>query len=141
MAVKAKELRYGVELEAGGTLRTEDGSAFGAADGWSPEHLLLAALVECSLKSLRYHADRANVVVTAASGTANSLVTKREGDGRYAIVSVEVSLDVALEPQPAADDLVALLVKSERDCFIGASLRVEPSYRWTVGGTAVDIGR
>jgi organic hydroperoxide reductase OsmC/OhrA len=128
VAVKAKEIRHAVELAADGTLRSEDGSVLAAAESWAPEHLLLAALVRCSVKSLWYHADRA----------AASLVTKRESDGRYAVVDVEVSLDVELEPRPADDDLAELLGKAERDCFIGASLRAEPSYHWTVGGVPVD---
>jgi organic hydroperoxide reductase OsmC/OhrA len=138
VAVKAKEIRHAVELAADGTLRSEDGSALAAAESWAPEHLLLAALVRCSVKSLRYHADRAGLDVAVGSGAAASLVTRRESDGRYAVVDVEVSLDVELDPRPADDDLAELLGKAERDCFIGASLRAEPSYHWTVGGVPVD---
>jgi organic hydroperoxide reductase OsmC/OhrA len=137
VAVKAKELHHAVALDPAGTFRAEDGSAFDTPTAWTPEHLLLAALVQCSLKSLRYHAGRAAVLVTAATGTATSLVTKRESDGRYGIVSVDLRLDVELEPRPGAGELAALLLKAERDCFVGASLRVEPSYRWTVGGAPV----
>jgi organic hydroperoxide reductase OsmC/OhrA len=138
VTVKAKELRHAVRLDSAGTLRTEGGSALAASEAWAPEHLLLAALVECSLKSLRYHADRAGIRVRAASGSAASLVTKRETDGRYGIVGVDVSLDVELEPQLAEDELVAVLLKAERDCFVGASLRAGPAYRWSVGGASVD---
>src|SRR3954469_20838225 len=48
--VRAKELRYAIDLS--GELRTEDGTALEADPAWTPEHLLLAALVRCSLKSL-----------------------------------------------------------------------------------------
>ena len=54
MAVKAKEFRYAVDLDEGGSLRAEDGTPLDADPAWSPEHLLLAALVRCSLKSLRH---------------------------------------------------------------------------------------
>ena len=138
MAVKAKELRHAVELDPSGTLRTENGSELKAAEPWTPEHLLLAALLGCSVKALRYHAARAGIYVAVEAGAAESLVTKRESDGRYGVVRVDVALDVELEPRPADDDLAELLRKAERDCFIGASLRTDPSYRWTVGGEPVD---
>lgn len=138
MAVKARELRYAVDLEPSGTLRTEDGAALDPADGWTPEHLLLGALVRCSLKSLRFHSDRAGIRVASASGSASSLVTRREGDGRYAMVETHVELAVELDPPPGADALGELLAKAERDCFVGASLQAEPTYRWTVGGAEVE---
>jgi organic hydroperoxide reductase OsmC/OhrA len=137
VAVKAKELRHAVELDADGALRAEDGSALAAPEAWAPEHLMLAALLGCSVKALRYHADRVGIGVAMLSGAASSLVTRRESDGRYAVVSVDLSLDLELEPRPADDDLAVLLQKAERDCFIGASLRAEPSYHWTVGGASL----
>ena len=68
-----------------------------------------------------------------ATGSGRALVTQRESDGRYAIVEIEVELEIALEPQPGEDELAALLAKAERDCFIGASLTVKPTYRWSAG--------
>jgi hypothetical protein len=38
---------------------------------------------------------------------------------------------VRLTPKPGDDELAELLAKAERDCFIGASLTVKPTYRWT----------
>jgi organic hydroperoxide reductase OsmC/OhrA len=140
VAGRPKELRHAVELDPDGTLRVEDGTPLEPPEGWTPEHLLLAALVRCSLKSLRHHAARAGIELTAASGGASSVVTKRESDARYAVVSADVSLAVDLDPLPAGSDLGELLRKAERDCFVGASLQARPSYRWTVAGTAVDSG-
>ena len=138
MAVRAKELRYAVDLGPGDSLREESGVALETPAEWTPEHLLLAALVRCSLKSLRHHATRAGLDAPAASGTARTLVTRRESDGRYAIVEAELELAVELEPQPGGEQLAELLAKAERDCFVGASLRVEPAYRWTVNGRPAD---
>jgi len=70
--------------------------------------------------------------VTRATGSANTLFTRRESDGRFAIAEVDVVLRVGLRPQPGEDELAALLAKAERDCFVGASLTVKPSYSWTV---------
>jgi uncharacterized OsmC-like protein len=132
MAGKAKEFRYAVDLDEGGSLRAEDGTQLDADPAWSPEHLLLAALVRCSLKSLGYHARRARIDVSDAHGFAHALFTKRADDDRYAAVELEVDLAVRLTPKPGDDELAELLAKAERDCFIGASLTTKPTYRWTV---------
>ena len=134
MAVRAKELRYAVDLGEAGDVRTEDGTPLVPQPEWSPEHLLLAGLVRCSLKSLRYHAQRQGLEISTARGSAKTLITKRAGDGRYAMVETEVELDVCLEPQPGRDELAQLLAKAERDCFLGASLTAPPVYRWLVDG-------
>ena len=134
MAVKAKELRYAVELSADGELREENGVVLETPAEWTPEHLLLAALVHCSLKSLRHHAPRARVEVRSASGSARTLVTRRESDGRYAMVETDVELRVELEPLPEGSALSDLLGLAERDCFIGSSLTAGPQYRWIVNG-------
>jgi organic hydroperoxide reductase OsmC/OhrA len=133
MAAKSKEFRHAVDLRDGGPLRTEDGTALEVEPAWSPEHLLLAALIRCSLKSLAYHAGHRRITVEHPHGSARSLITKRETDDRYAVVELEVDLDVRLSPQPGETELAELLAKAERDCFIGASLTVKPTYRWTTG--------
>jgi organic hydroperoxide reductase OsmC/OhrA len=131
MPAGAKELRYAVDLVEGGAVRTEDGTPLGEGPEWTPEHLVLAGLVRCSLESLRFHARRGGIEVAGATGSARAMVTKRESDDRYAIVEAEVALDVRLRPSPGEDELAALLAKAERDCFVGASLTVKPVYRWT----------
>ena len=70
MAVKAREFSFAIDLEEGGSVRTEDGTRLDADPAWSPEHLLLAALVRCSLKSLRHHARWAKIDVSDANGSA-----------------------------------------------------------------------
>jgi organic hydroperoxide reductase OsmC/OhrA len=131
VTVKAKEFRYAVDLGDGDVLRTEDGTPLGGGPEWTPEHLLLAGLLRCSLTSLRHHARRAGIEVTRATGSAKALFARRESDGRFAVTETEVVLEVGLEPQPGEAELGELLAKAERDCFIGASLTVAPSYRWT----------
>jgi uncharacterized OsmC-like protein len=139
VAVKAKEFAYAVASDRAGRL-TADGEApleFDAA--WTPEHLVLAGLVRCSLTSLRFHADRAGIdfVGTAA---ADARVTKRDHDGRYAFVEINARFDLELEPAPPEDELRALLAKAERDCFVGASLAPHPTYSWRVNGSYVSSG-
>jgi organic hydroperoxide reductase OsmC/OhrA len=131
MPTRAKEFRYAVDLLEGGALRTEDGVPLGEGPEWTPEHLVLAGLIRCSLESLRFHARRGGIEVAGATGSARAMVTKRESDERYAMVEAEVALDVRLRPSPGEDELAELLAKAERDCFVGASLTVKPAYRWT----------
>ena len=128
--MKARELRFAVDLGAGGELLDENAVQLEVPEEWTPEHLLLAALVRCSLASFRYHAGRAGLTTGEVSGSARGMVTKRESDERYAFVEIEVELTIALDPAP--DDLATLLANAERDCFVGASLTVKPQYRWTV---------
>ena len=130
--MQAKEFRYAVDLDEGGSLRAEDGTPLQADPAWSPEHLLIAALIRCSLKSLGYHARRAHIEVSDANGSARALFTKRDDDERYSAVELEVDLAVRLMPKPGEGELAELLEKAERDCFIGASLTTKPTYRWTV---------
>jgi organic hydroperoxide reductase OsmC/OhrA len=132
VAAKAKEFRYAIDLREGGALRTEDGTPLTLDPAWSPEHLLLAALVRCTLKSLAHHARLRRIEVSDAQGSARALFAKREADGRYAAVKCDVELAVRLVPKPGDDELVELLAKAERDCFISASLTVKPTYDWTV---------
>ena len=131
MPVKAKELRFAVDLRD--DLRTEDGTPLGADVAWTAEHLLLAALLRCSATSLGYHARRAGTDVDDARGSARCLVTKRESDGRYAIVELDVEIEARLRTQLGPRELGELCAKAERDCFIGASLAVAPRYSWSVG--------
>jgi organic hydroperoxide reductase OsmC/OhrA len=130
MGTRAREFRYAVDLGEGGVLRTEDGTRLEADPAWSPEHLLLAALVRCSLKSLGHHARRAGIEVANATASARALFAQRESDGRYALAECDVELDVRLSPTPGEAELAELLEKAERDCFIGSSLTVKPTYRW-----------
>ena len=92
-----------------------------------------AGLVRCTLASLAYSAERASLDVTA-SGRANGSVTKREGDGRYAFVSVDAHFDVALDPEIATATARELLARAENGCFVGNSLVVRPHYHWMVNG-------
>jgi uncharacterized OsmC-like protein len=133
----AKELRYGVDLTTGGGLTDENGVGLDIPAGWTPEHLLLAALLRCSVKSLRHHAERAGIEVRSASGSSQTLVTKRETDERYALVETHVAIAVEIAPDPESAALAELLGLAERDCFVGSSLTAKPSYEWVINGRAV----
>jgi len=137
VATTAKRLEFAVRVDRERTAHT-DGEAppIPAGEGWSSEHLLLAAFAKCTLTSLSYHARRAEIEA-AAEARAHGVVTRREEDGRYAFVEVELALDVVLDPPLAGEPLRELLGSAERGCFIGNSLAAAPRYRWTIEGEEI----
>lgn len=136
MAVRAKEFTYDVRLENGGVMLADGEGAIEAPEAWKPDHFLVAALLTCTLESLIYHAERAGLEASGR-GEGRALVTKREADGRYAVVEIAASYEIALELDPGDEATAELLFKAERDCFVGASLTAKPVYRWNVNGRAV----
>ena len=97
---------------------------------------MLAGLMRCTLKSLRFHAKRAGTSVTGTA-VSEGLVAKRQADERYAFTQLECGLDVRLDPAPEQEALLELLDLAERDCFVGASLTTNPRYEWRVNGELV----
>src|SRR5438105_3026032 len=124
---RAKVFDYAVELGEAGTASIPGGGSFDAPADWTADHLVLAALLRCSIDSLAYHARLAGST-TRASGSATGRVTRRDTDGRYAFVEIACRIDAVLDPSPT--DTAELLAKAERDCFVGASLTVAPRYAW-----------
>ena len=78
MASTAKILEYAVDVDRAGRMTIPGGGQFVPPEGWSADHLLLAALVRCSIESLTYHARRAGHTVEA-SGEAHGTITKPPG--------------------------------------------------------------
>lgn len=136
MAGKAKEFRYAIGLDRTGRVTADGQSPLELDAAWTPEHLVLAALVRCTLQSLRFHAAPLEIDFVA-DGSAAARITRRADDGRYAFVEIEVKLDLELDPVPPGEELAALLAKAERDCFVGASLTAAPRYHWTVEGEEI----
>jgi organic hydroperoxide reductase OsmC/OhrA len=129
VATGAKVLEYAIELDNAGRMTIPGGGQFVPPEGWSADHLLLAALVRCSIDSFAYHARRAGHEV-AASGEAQGMVTKSGEDDRYRFIEIDVRINAQLTPR--ADDVDELVAKAERDCFVGASLALKPEYEWHV---------
>ena len=129
MGHTAKILEYAVDVDNAGRMTIPGGGQFVPPEGWSADHLLLAALVRCSIDSFAHHARKAGHEV-AASGEAQGKITKSGEDGRYRFVEIDVRIDAQLTPRTnEVDDLIA---KAERDCFVGASLTLRPEYQWHV---------
>ena len=132
-SVKPKEFSYLVGVDRAGRMAAEgEPASLEPGEEWTPDHLLLAAVVRCSLVALQFHARRMDVDVAASSGVASGRVTIPEGEQRFRFVEIDVELDVTLDPRPEPTELKSLLERAERDCFVGASLVVKPAYRWNV---------
>lgn len=134
MATRAKTFDYSVTVGTSGPMTADGGSPLAPDDAWTPEHLVLAGLCQCSLKSLAFSASRDGLTVSGEA-TASGVVTRRDEDGRFALVQIDVRLVVSVDPPSA--DLAKLLHFAEKGCFVGASLRAAPVYHWTVNGSAV----
>jgi organic hydroperoxide reductase OsmC/OhrA len=128
-----KRFEYAAVVGRDGAIAAEGAAPLPLPPELTPEHLVLAGLGRCTIASLDYHARRAGVAAAAAA-TASATVTRRAEDERYAFVAIECALDVELDPPPTPDAVAELVAKAERDCFIGASLRVTPNYRWRING-------
>jgi organic hydroperoxide reductase OsmC/OhrA len=135
VSVRARTFTYDVVLDDAWTAASPLGETTirNEEKEWSPEHLVLTGLCRCVLTSFRYHARRAGHE-PVSSGKAHAVITRREEDGRWAMVETRLDLEVTLDPAPAADVVRALIMKGERDCFIAASLTITPDYHWTVNG-------
>ena len=129
MTVGAKVFEYAVDLDRAGRLTIPGGGQFVPPEGWSADHLLLAALVRCSIDSFAYHARRAGHEVDA-SGEAQGYITKHEDEGRYRFIEIDVRIDAQLKPR--TNEVDDLIMKAERDCFVGATLTLKPRYEWHV---------
>jgi organic hydroperoxide reductase OsmC/OhrA len=131
---RARVFEYHVETDREWTARSDlGGPALAREAEWTPEHLVLAGLSQCTLTSLKFHAKRAGVQATAAVST-HGTVTRREEDGRFAFVEISVALDLTVEPRLERDVIRALTQKAQHDCFVGASLTAKPTYTWTIDG-------
>jgi organic hydroperoxide reductase OsmC/OhrA len=129
VAPTAKLLEYAVDVDSAGRMTIPGGGQLVPPEGWSADHLLLGALVRCSIDSFTYHARRAGHGV-AASGEAQGKITKSGEDGRYRFVAIDVSITAQLTPR--MDEVGDLVAKAERDCFVSASLTLKPEYAWHV---------
>ena len=132
----SKRFEYTAEVSRAGEIAAAGEARIQLPQAVTPEHLVLAGLGRCSIASLTYHARRAGLDLIAAASVSGA-VTRREEDDRYAFVEIDCELDVELDPPLAAAELAELLAKAERDCFIGASLRVAPRYQWRVNGEEI----
>jgi organic hydroperoxide reductase OsmC/OhrA len=137
MAAEPRVLEFDVSVDDDRSSRSAlGGTAIAREDAWWPEHLVLAALVRCTLASMDYSARKAGLDVVG-SGRAHGTVTKRAADGLYAFVDVQSELEIELDPMPVREIVADLVEKAERGCFVSNSLTTAPRHHWTVNGEEV----
>jgi len=137
VAAKPRILEFDVSVDDDRSSRSAlGGTAIAREDAWWPEHLVLAALVRCTLASMDYSARKAGLDVVG-SGRAHGTITKREADGLYAFVDIRSELAIELDPPPAREVVAELVAKAERGCFVSNSLTTAPRHHWTVNGEEV----
>ena len=98
---------------------------------WSPEELLLGAVIACLKTTFDAYARRANIVVGGFHARAEGLLVKtREGP---AFSGVTLHVDLAIR---GGDDAVATakhtLERAERDCIISRALKAPVTLAATV---------
>ena len=135
MPIRVKPKAYEVVLDRSGVITDEAGDGLQAGDGWTPEHLVLAAVARCGVNSLTWFAQKDGIEV-AASATASGVVARRD-DARNAFVEIECRLEVELTPPPGDEKLRPLLTRAERGCYVGNSLDPHPRYSWIVNGKEI----
>src|SRR5689334_20263369 len=89
-AVIKPRREYRVDLARDGSLTTERGRTLEIPPAWTPEHLVLAALVRCTLLALEYHARKLSAKV-GMSATAEGHVNRRE-DGTWGFVHIDCAV-------------------------------------------------
>ncbi|HEX2346787.1 MAG TPA: OsmC family protein [Gaiellaceae bacterium] len=137
MAAKPRVLEFDVSIDDDRSSRSAlGGTAIAREDAWWPEHLVLAALVRCTLASMDHSARKAGLDVVG-SGRAHGTVTKRAADGLYAFVDIRSELEIELDPAPVREIVAELVEKAERGCFVSNSLTTAPRHHWTVNGEEV----
>ena len=137
MAAEPRVLEFDVSVDDDRSSRSAlGGTAIAREDAWWPEHLVLAALVRCTLASMDYSARKAGLDVVG-SGRAHGTVTKRAADGLYAFVDIRSELEIELDPMPGREIVTDLVEKAERGCFVSNSLATAPRHHWTVNGEEV----
>jgi organic hydroperoxide reductase OsmC/OhrA len=135
MALQVKPKEYEVALDAAGRMTAEGDEPLETGAGWTPEHLLLAAVARCGVNSLTWFAGKDGIEVEAQA-KATGIVARRE-DARNAFVDIQCHLEVQLSPEPEEGKLRPLLMRAERGCFIGNSLTPHPQYSWIVNGKEI----
>jgi organic hydroperoxide reductase OsmC/OhrA len=92
----------------------------GPGDRWSPETLLVAAVVDCFLLTFRAVARASKYDWTRVHAEAEGVLDRAEGVTRFTAIRLRATLDA-----PAGSDAALgerLLAKAEKGCLISNSL-------------------
>lgn len=94
----------------------------GPGDQWSPESLLMAAVVDCFVLTFRAIARASRFEWTRLDCHAEGTLDRAEGVTRFVRIALHASLAVPSEASP--DTARRLLEKAEKTCLVTNSLKV-----------------
>lgn len=91
----------------------------GSDEVWSPEHLLVAAVLSCVKTTFDAYARREGVTVHAWHGNATGVLAKGPSGPVFTSIDVEVDIVTDSGDEPRAE---AVLATTERNCIISRAL-------------------
>lgn len=106
----------------------------GPGDQWSPEAMLLAAVLSCFQLSFRAIAGASKLPWTSLHCDADGTLDKSDGATRFVRIDLRARLAVPADVDEAKSR--RLLEKAEKTCFITNSLNVEVSLETEVERSA-----
>ena len=94
---------------------------FGGEPGlWTPEHLLLGAVVTCYVATFRAIAESSKLAIGALDVQIEGRIEKQEGGFRFTQITLRPSLTI--EKPEDRDRSQRLIEKAERICLVSRSL-------------------
>jgi organic hydroperoxide reductase OsmC/OhrA len=127
MAITPFPHHYAVTL-ANGELTAEPRAAIrmgaprefnGSDEVWSPEHLLVAAVLSCVKTTFDAYARREGITVHGWHANATGVLAKGRSGPAFTSIDVEVDITTTAGDEARAE---AVLAAAERDCIISRAL-------------------
>jgi organic hydroperoxide reductase OsmC/OhrA len=91
----------------------------GSEDVWSPEHLLVAAVLSCVKTTFDAYARREGIVVHGWRGNATGVLAKARPGPVFTSIDIEVEITTDSGAEARAAEVLAA---AERDCIISRAL-------------------
>lgn len=106
---------------------------FGGSDTvWSPEELLLGAVLACVWTTFEAIARRDKLAIHHWSGSGTAVLDRGPGIPVFTSIELAVAVEVDVQDQELARDVLA---KAEKHCIISNALKVPVVVRATIGVT------
>ncbi len=96
----------------------------GSDDGWSPEHLCVAAVNACVMLTFVAIAQNSKVPLKAYTASATGCLERAEGRGPV-ITRIVVRPRITISPDVDRSKVERLIKMAERNCYISNSLNAE----------------
>ena len=91
----------------------------GSDDVWSPEHLLVAAVLSCVKTTFDAYARREGITIHAWRGTATGTLAKAQSGPVFTSIDVEIGIVTDSGNEARAEEVLAI---TEHNCIISRAL-------------------